>query len=117
MPTSDWVLNYVAFAGCVPAPNGKPTISSQGSDPIRLGAPGAAISDTATLIGGRTPTGTVQFALYRPGDEDCSDAPVFTSTWWTVPPVNRNGDRYSALTASPESRPTQSPSPLHNSSM
>ena len=80
MPTSDWVLNHVAFAGCVPAPNGKPTISSQVSDPIRLGAPGAAISDTATLKGGRTPTGTVQFALYRPGDESCSDAPVFTST-------------------------------------
>ena len=28
MPTSDWVLNHVTFAGCVPAPNGKPTISS-----------------------------------------------------------------------------------------
>ena len=80
MPTSDWVLNHVTFAGCVPAPNGKPTISSQVSDPIRLGAPGAAISDTATLRGGRTPTGTVQFALYRPGDADCTDAPLFTST-------------------------------------
>ena len=80
MPISDWVLRHVTFAGCVPAPNGKPTISSRASGPIRLGAPGAAISDTATLKGGRTPTGTVQFALYRPGDENCIDAPLFTST-------------------------------------
>ena len=64
----------------MPAPNGKPTISSQVSNPVRLGAPGAAISDIATLKGGRTPTGTVQFALYRPADENCTDAPLFTST-------------------------------------
>ena len=47
---------------------------------------GEAISDTATLSGGATPTGTITFNLYGPNDATCSSA-IFTSTV----PVNGNG--------------------------
>jgi hypothetical protein len=36
------------------------------------GAVGTVISDTATLSGGASPTGTVTFSLYGPGDSTCS---------------------------------------------
>jgi hypothetical protein len=48
---------------------------------------GATISDTATLSGGASPTGTVTFTLFGPSDATCSGAPVFTSTV----PVTGNG--------------------------
>ncbi len=41
---------------------------------------GDAIHDTATVSGGFSPTGTVTFSLYRPGDINCSLAAIFTST-------------------------------------
>lgn len=52
-------------------------INTQMSPPAILGKP---ISDTATLTGGITPTGTVQFAIYSPKDTNCAGPPVFTSS-------------------------------------
>jgi hypothetical protein len=43
-------------------------------------APGGSISDTATVSGGFTPTGTVTFQLYGFIDNNCSGTPVLTST-------------------------------------
>ena len=39
-----------------------------------------SLSDTAHLTGGDDPTGTITFTLHGPGDSNCSDIPVFTST-------------------------------------
>jgi hypothetical protein len=47
---------------------------------------GGTVSDTATLAGGNSPTGTITFALYGP-DSDCSGAAVFSATVT----VNDNG--------------------------
>ena len=41
---------------------------------------GAMVTDTATVSGGFSPTGTVTFRLFGPNDSTCSTAPVFTST-------------------------------------
>lgn len=41
---------------------------------------GATIHDTATLSGGFSPTGTVTFSLYGPGDTTCSSTVISTST-------------------------------------
>ncbi len=40
----------------------------------------AALSDTAHLSGGASPTGTITFRLSGPDDAACSGTPVFTST-------------------------------------
>lgn len=52
-------------------------INTQMSPTVTLGKP---ISDTATLTGGISPTGTVGFAIYSPRDTNCAGPPVFTST-------------------------------------
>jgi hypothetical protein len=44
------------------------------------GAPGTALSDTATVSGGHDPTGTVTFQLFAPGDTSCTGTPVFVDT-------------------------------------
>ena len=80
IPTSDWVLNYVPFSGCLPPVLASPSLSSTASASVRLGAPGASISDVAHLSGGATPTGTITFKLYGPDDQDCTGSPVFSST-------------------------------------
>jgi hypothetical protein len=49
---------------------------------------GGSIHDTATVRGGRSPTGRITFALYGPGDSDCSGSPAFTS----VTTISGNGD-------------------------
>ncbi len=41
---------------------------------------GSAISDTATVSGGHSPTGSVTFNLFGPGDATCAGPPIFTST-------------------------------------
>jgi hypothetical protein len=56
------------------------------------GVLGGQLSDTATLAGGASPTGTLTFRLYGPNDESCTGTPVFTSTV----PVSGNGDYPSA---------------------
>ena len=41
---------------------------------------GGSVSETATLSSGQSPTGTITFTLYGPGDADCSGAPAFSDT-------------------------------------
>jgi len=40
---------------------------------------GSSTSDTATLSGGNSPTGSLVFKLFGPSDPTCSSAPAFTS--------------------------------------
>ncbi len=55
----------------------QPTLSTTvGSATAPLGTP---IYDTAHLVGGSSPTGTVTFSLYGPDDETCAKPPVFTA--------------------------------------
>ena len=49
---------------------------------------GNSISDTATLAGGSSPTGTITFTLFGPDNPTCTGAAIFTST---VPVTNGNG--------------------------
>jgi choice-of-anchor A domain-containing protein len=79
IPTSDWVLNYVPFSGCLPPGLASPSLSSTASAPVRLG-PGSSISDVAHLSDGVTPTGTITFKLHGPNDQDCTGSAVFSST-------------------------------------
>ncbi|MBA3489990.1 MAG: Ig-like domain repeat protein, partial [Longispora sp.] len=57
--------------------NADPTMTTQAVDPAIVGTP---ISDTATMVGGFGPTGTVTFNLYGSTDATCSGSPIFTST-------------------------------------
>ena len=54
------------------------TIATTASPGFPLGA--GTLSDQATLGGGESPTGTVTFRLYGPGDTTCTGPAVFTST-------------------------------------
>jgi choice-of-anchor A domain-containing protein len=47
VPTSDWVLSYVRFTGCLPPVTGSPDLSSTASGSVRLGTAGASLSDVA----------------------------------------------------------------------
>jgi hypothetical protein len=60
-----------------------PALTTQASPPITLGG---QITDTASLTGGVSPTGTVIFTFFPPADTNCAGPPVFTS-----PPVPVNG--------------------------
>ncbi|MCA1683969.1 MAG: hypothetical protein LC708_02425, partial [Actinobacteria bacterium] len=62
-----------------------PTITTTVSSPV--GAVGTPFHDTATLAGGNSPTGTITFNLYGPGDATCAGPPVFSPTV----PVTGNG--------------------------
>ena len=53
-----------------------PTVSTTASPTV---AAGGMISDSATLSGGVTPTGTITFTLFGPGNATCTGAPIFTS--------------------------------------
>ena len=53
-----------------------PTIATA---PSAGGPVGTSISDTATVSGGFSPTGTVTFELFPPEDSNCTGSPVFTS--------------------------------------
>ena len=48
--------------------------------PSAGGPVGTSISDTATVSGGVTPTGTVTFNLFPPTSPTCTGTPVFTSS-------------------------------------
>lgn len=41
---------------------------------------GDSIFDTAQVSGGSSPTGSIKFKLYGPGDNNCTGSPVFIST-------------------------------------
>jgi len=51
------------------------TTTASGSGPV-----GGSISDSARLLSGFNPTGTITFFLYGAGDATCSAPPLFTST-------------------------------------
>ncbi|MFN2505694.1 MAG: beta strand repeat-containing protein [Acidimicrobiales bacterium] len=96
-PTAAGTYNWVAVYGgdanypSVTSPCGAPnetsvvnqataTISTSATTPVSVGSP---ISDTATVTGAAspapTPTGTVVFTLFGPGNPTCTGAPIFTS--------------------------------------
>ena len=54
-----------------------PTLTTQASASVLLGG---SISDTATLSGGTSPSGTITFFAYGPDDSTCGASPVFVST-------------------------------------
>ncbi len=64
-------------------PGAKPTLSTVASPSTPVGG---SISDTAIVAGGSTPTGTVTFSLYAPGDDTCSSA-----IWSTTVPLGAGG--------------------------
>ncbi|MBV8527045.1 MAG: beta-propeller fold lactonase family protein [Candidatus Dormibacteraeota bacterium] len=74
--------------GIAIAPASGPTISSEASASVPAGG---RIHDTATLSGGQRPVGTINFALFGPGDASCA-SPVATSQ----ATVNGNGAYTSA---------------------
>ena len=72
--------NTSVSSGCAAEPvvitQATPTIATT---PSAGGPVGTPISDTATLTGGFTPSGTVTFQLFGPGNTTCTGSPVFTS--------------------------------------
>ncbi|MEY2509776.1 MAG: large repetitive protein [Verrucomicrobiota bacterium] len=54
-----------------------PTLTTQASSPVLLGG---SISDTATLSGGSSATGAINFFVYGPNDSTCGGSPTFVST-------------------------------------
>jgi hypothetical protein len=66
-----------AFKTFVTPPLGNPTVTTKATPKAKLGG---KISDTATLSGGTTPTGTITFQLFGPNNATCSGTAVFTST-------------------------------------
>ncbi len=86
--TYHWVATYdgdannvAVSSGCTAEPvtitQAAPTITTT---PTPGGPVGTLISDTATVSGGASPTGTVTFNLYPPGNATCTGTPAFTST-------------------------------------
>ncbi|MGH9125184.1 MAG: hypothetical protein ACRDZ8_10730 [Acidimicrobiales bacterium] len=73
--------------------NEKVTVSPAASTPILTTAAsasvavGGSVSDTASLLDGNTPTGTITFILFGPDDANCSATPAFTA----MVPVSGNG--------------------------
>jgi hypothetical protein len=67
-----------------------PTLAGTASDAL-LGSP---ITDAVTLSGGQAPGGTIDFAVYGPGDASCSSAPAQTTT----KPVSGNGSYSQSFT-------------------
>ncbi|HEY5195740.1 MAG TPA: hypothetical protein VIJ51_01800, partial [Solirubrobacteraceae bacterium] len=60
-----------------PATPGITTLASSAA-PVAP-ATNPTISDTATLTGGSSPTGTIQFQIFGPDDTTCGKAPIFSS--------------------------------------
>jgi subtilisin-like proprotein convertase family protein len=64
-----WCVTFVAKA--------LPTLATSATSAATVNTP---ISDTATLTGGSSPSGTVTFNLYGPDDATCAGTAVFSST-------------------------------------
>jgi hypothetical protein len=88
--TYRWIASYSGDANNAPATGTcgdanetsvvtpfNPTIATNASGPVTLSQP---ISDTATLSGGSSPTGTITFTLFGPANPTCTGASIFTST-------------------------------------
>ena len=74
VPTS---CNDPAESFVVGGPPPPVTIVTQASPSVAVGG---QLTDTATLTGGTSPTGTVTFVLFGPDDATCAGPPAFTST-------------------------------------
>ncbi len=61
------------------------TIVTHASSPVTVGG---TVTDTATLAGGVSPTGTITFDVFGPNNATCTGIPAFTS----VQTVNGNGN-------------------------
>ncbi|HEY5197092.1 MAG TPA: beta-propeller fold lactonase family protein [Solirubrobacteraceae bacterium] len=86
-------MNLRAFAMCATAPSAPASLSTQASPSVGVGG---VVTDAATLSGGTSPTGSVAFDLYGPGDTGCS-SPVATST----DPISGDGTYQSAPFTAP----------------
>ena len=99
MGTYHWVATYNGDA------NNTPVSSACGDEPVTItqatptiatnpsagGVVGTSIFDTATVSGGVTPTGTVTFNLFGPGDADLhGDAGVHVHRVAGDPPDRRD---------------------------
>lgn len=104
--TYQWVVSYSGDAsnqsasstcGAAPETVGKaaPSVSLSAPSSATVGDSGSA---KATLTGGSAPGGTMSFAVYGPGDANCSAVPVLTAS----AAVSGDGDY-----ASPGFTPTQ----------
>ncbi len=71
--------------------NAAPTIATSQSAGGNLGV---ALSDTATVSGGFSPTGTVTFTLFPPSSPTCSGSPVYTSPAETLSGGKANSGSY-----------------------
>ncbi|MEO8486700.1 MAG: hypothetical protein ABI585_10220, partial [Betaproteobacteria bacterium] len=88
--TYRWIATYsgdpnnVGVAGVCGATGETVTISRATPSIVTVaptgGAIGTTLTDTATVSGGSSPTGTVTFRLYGPNDASCSGVVIFTST-------------------------------------
>jgi uncharacterized repeat protein (TIGR01451 family) len=101
--TYSWVAAYIGDAHNNPATTAcndpgetltvvivaRPTIATVATPSANTGD---AISDTATLAGGNSPTGAISFSLFGPDTADCTGTPVFMST----KPISGNGSYPSA---------------------
>ncbi|MEJ7763528.1 MAG: hypothetical protein WKF80_12115, partial [Thermomicrobiales bacterium] len=101
--TYRWIANYsgdannTATANACNAANesvvvnlANPAVTTQASAPITVGS--GSISDTATLAGGVSPTGSIVFRLYGPNDATCTGTAISSSTAM----VSGNGNYSSA---------------------
>ncbi len=61
--------NRVSTCGLAPGGQAGTALATTPSGPVAIGG---NISDSATVIGGTAPTGTVTFKLYGPGDATCA---------------------------------------------
>jgi PKD domain/Domain of unknown function DUF11 len=88
--TYHWTTNYVDGSGDPPALGNcgdaeestevikaLPTVPGVASPGVVIGG---QVSDKAEVTGGAHPTGTIDFALYAPGDVNCTGTPVFTDS-------------------------------------
>jgi hypothetical protein len=92
-----WIASYpgddnnnpvAATATILMRPRPSRSIADDPDDGFGTVVVGNNVSDSATLVGGFNPTGSITFTLYGPNDPTCANAPAFTSA---AIPVNGGG--------------------------
>jgi hypothetical protein len=71
-----------------------PTITTQSSPSVAVGG---SITDSATLAGGVSPTGTITFNLFGPDNANCMGSPIFTSAKIVAGNGSFTSDPFTAL--------------------
>jgi hypothetical protein len=69
-----------------------PTLTTTASPGVQVGG---TVTDTATLTGGKNPTGSIEFGLFPPNDPTCSGGVVFRSTVAISDPASVTSEAYS----------------------